>query len=158
MERQPIFLGSFEHRIPKVHMRRHANIIDITKKLKKGQTKNGVHLTPIILVDIVETDFRCNEATRFARYIQAFHRSGHVFKENHTVAMVNRTYSMIEFFVGETRINNSIILDTRKWRIIGGNETWDDGNIQYYAAQCGFELVTPSQKTIRDVMWLLEVA
>lgn len=153
-----LFLGSFERRVPQLRMKRHKNIIDITKLVRKKEIPENADLQPVILVDIVETDFRCSEATRFLRYVQAFRRGSYVFQPNHTIAMVSRNHKIVEFFVSESKINNTCVLDTRRWRLSEkGDEIWDDDNIVYYAAQCGFELIIPSRKTISEIMYIVEM-
>lgn len=152
-----LFLGAFMYRSPKPRITRHKNIVDITKIVRKRPITKEEDLQRVVLIDIVETSFACSEETRFKRYINAFKKHGYIFKPNHTVAMVSKSRKIIDFFVAESKINYTAILDTRRWRLSKDhNEVWDDDNIVYYAAQCGFQLIVPSRQTISDVMYALE--
>ena len=68
------FLGTFDRNLPKRIQKRHADIIDISRAVAKCRNvpKKGLHR--ILLVDIVETNFRYSEKTIFEHYIKAYKR------------------------------------------------------------------------------------
>ena len=144
------FLGTFDRQRPVRTQRRHADIIDIKRAVMQSTHVPKKGLIKVLVVNVIEADFRCSDRTIFEDYMNKYKKKNKRWRENETFIAVSKSGKLAMFFVGESRINNSVILDTRKWRIIGG-EQWDIANIVYYAEQVGFDLQVPSEDTVRGV-------
>lgn len=145
------FLGTFDRQRPKRAQKRHADIVDIKRVVMQATEVPKEGLTKVLCVNVIEADFRCSDRTIFEGYIRHFKKKNRRWKENETFVAVSKSRKLALFFVGESRINNSIVLDTRKWRIIGG-EKWDLANIVYYAEQVGLDLIIPSEDTVKEIL------
>jgi len=144
------FLGTFAQQRPKRTQKRHADIVDIRRAISRSKHVPKRGLTKVLCVNVVEVSFRSSEKTIFEDYVSNFKKKNKAWRENETFIALSKSRKMAIFFVGESRINNSIVLDTRKWRIIGG-EKWTLDNLVYYAEQVGLDLIIPSVKTVEEV-------
>jgi hypothetical protein len=150
---QVYFLGTFDRRIPTRAQRRHADVIDIRRIVKRSINIPVKSLTKVILVDIIVADFRRSEKTIWEDYCRAYRKANYSWKENETVLFLNSSGKMGIWMMGESRLNNCVVLDTRKWRLMGPGETWfDTDNLQYYASQAGFQLVLPDDATVKEIL------
>ena len=151
--KQVYFLGTFDRRNPVRTQRRHADVIDIRRIVKKSVNVQTKSLTNVVLVDIIVADFRRCEKTIWDDYCKVYRKSQYSWEENETVLFVNSCGKMGLWMMGESRLNNCVVLDTRKWRLIGSGENWfDTDNLQYYANQAGFNLIIPSDKAIGEIL------
>lgn len=147
------FLGTFAKQHPRRTQNTHYNIQDLAKIIRLTKEVPKAGLTKILLVDVVRMDFRRSERTIFEQYVGSRKKKNYKWKENETFMAVNGAGTLALFFVGESRINNAVVLDTRKWRITGHGETWwNPDTLVYYAAQAGFDLILPGEETIQDVL------
>jgi hypothetical protein len=145
------FLGTFDHQRPKRTQKRHADIVDIRRAISQSRHVPKKGLTKVLCVNIIETSFRASEKKIFEEYVSNYKKKNKAWRENETFIAMNKSRTMAIFFVGESRINNTVILDTRKWRMIGSGEVWTIDNLVYYAEQVGLDLVIPSIKTVEEV-------
>lgn len=153
MRKLVYFLGTFDRQNPIRTQRRHADIIDIRRIVQRSVRVPARSLTDVVLVDIIIADFRRSEHTIWTDYNKAYRKAGHSWKENHTVLFLNSSGKMGLWIMGESRLNNCIVLDTRKWRLIGPGENWfDTDNLQYYAGQAGFKLMIPDDATVKETL------
>lgn len=146
------FLGTFEKRYPQPVQRRHADIVDVSKIVRMSTRIPMKNLKEVVLTDILISDFRYSERTIWEDYVERYQKSGYTWKENETVLFVSMSGNQAMWVVGESRINASIVFDTRKWRLVGGGELWHEETLVYYAAQAGFKLVLPSEQKIDEVL------
>jgi hypothetical protein len=114
-------------------------------------------LTRVILTDIVVASFCYSDQTLWNDYIRRYRKGGYSWKPNETVLFVSMSGKLAMWVVGESRINTDVVLDTRKWRLIGKGEVWEEDNLVYYAAQAGFRLILPSKRKINEVLGYVEV-
>jgi hypothetical protein len=153
-----VFYGTFAKTHPKPVMKRHADIIDINKKIRLSKPVPTQGLTKTMLVDIVIANFRCSELTIWKQYIESFRQHRKIFNQNETVLFISMTGHLLLWIVGETRINDDIVLDTRKWRLHAAkgtgkpSEVWDSSNVLYYASQVGLSLILPNRQTVGEYM------
>lgn len=146
------FLGTFERKHPSPIQSRHADIVDISKAVRATNRVNGKKLKEVILTDIVTADFRYSDRTIWEDYVERYRKKGYTWQENETVLFVSMSGHLAMWIVGESRINSSIVFDTRKWRLVGGGELWREDTLVYYAAQAGFKLILPSEQKINEVL------
>ncbi len=146
------FLGTFEKKYPQPVQKRHADIVDIAKAVRMSTRIPMKNLTEVILTDIVTADFRYSDRTIWEDYVERYRKKGYTWKENETVLFVSMSGHLAMWVMGESRINSSIVFDTRKWRLIGSGELWHEETLVYYAAQAGFKLVLPSKQKIDEVL------
>ena len=151
------FLGTFDRQHPKPIYKRHADIIEITRAVRRSTRPPINNLTEVTLTDMVVADFRYSDMTLWEDYIQRYRKKGYTWKANETVLFISMGGNLARWIVGESRINDCIVFDTRKWRIIGSGEKWDEENLVYYAAQAGFKLLLPSEDQIDEVLGYVEV-
>ena len=129
-----------------------ATITDITTVMKRTVKPKPDHpLQPVVLVDIFEADFRHSEMSLWSEYVTNFSRQTRAFKKNEVVCFVNKGGNQMLWILGEGRIGQYRILDTRRWRILQGG-IWDPELIIYYAHYIGFDLVVPSKRTVGEIL------
>ena len=149
------FLGTFDRQRPTRVQRRLADVIDIARMVKPvSEIKvSSRGLTNVVLEDICIADFRRSEKTIYEDYVRQFRKKNYSWTPNHTVLFINNPGTMALWIMGVSRINNTIVLDSRKWRMVRGGELWfTTANLQYYANQVGFQLVLPDAPTIVRVL------
>jgi hypothetical protein len=152
------FLGTFERKYPKPIQRRHADVVDISKAVRMTKRTENKKLKEVILTDMVTADFRYSDRTIWEDYVKRYRKKGYTWQENETVLFVSMSGHLAMWVVGESRINSSIVFDTRKWRLVGGGELWHEETLVYYAAQAGFKLTLPSEQKINEVLgYVVEV-
>lgn len=145
-----IFYGTFDRRVPNRVQKRHADIIDISRIVQRSPKVSTRGLTKVTLVDIMCADFRRSERTIWEDYIAQERRAGYRWKDNQTVLFINNSGTMCIWIMAESRLNNAVVLDSRKWRLTGscGDGWLDTENITYYASQVGFCLTLPEEDFI----------
>lgn len=146
------FLGTFERKYPQPVQRRHADIVDINKTVRMSTRIPMKGLSEVVLTDILVADFRHSDRTIWEDYVTRYRKKGYTWKVNETVLFVSMGGKLAMWVMGESRINSDIVFDTRKWRLIGSGEVWHEETLVYYAAQAGFKLVLPSEKTMDEVL------
>ena len=154
-----VFFGTFDRQRPTRTQRRFADIIDISRAVKKATGISLKDLDKIVLVDIIQMSFNRSEKTMWEDYNKVYRKAGRSWRENETVMFVNSSGTMAIFIMAVSRINNAVVLDTRKWRLMSrdgrgspGEHWFSMDNIQYYAAQVGFHLDVPSDAQVADYL------
>ena len=85
------------------------------------------------------------------RYLKRFKLADKIWKPNETVLFVNNRGTLAYRFKAETKINNSTVLHTEKWRIINGSENWwKTDRLVYFAGLNGYYFITPSRMTVNE--------
>lgn len=151
------FLGAFNRKIennkPVNVPTSHSNIIDIKKILLKSKIMPKGKLQEVLLYAIILENFKHSELTMWKRYIKRFHLTEKIWKPNETVLFVSNSGKLAYLFKAETKINNSTVLHTEKWRITGGSENWwKTDRLLYFAGLNGYYFITPSKMTVNEAM------
>lgn len=151
------FLGTFERKVknnkPINRPTSHSNILDIKKILLKSKIMPKGNLQEVLLYSIVLENFNHSELTMWKSYIRNFKLTKKVWKPNETVLFVNGRGTLAYLFRAETKINNSTVLHTEKWRIVDGSENWwKTDRLVYFAGLNGYYFITPSEMTVNEAL------
>jgi hypothetical protein len=116
------FLGAFERKIknntPVNKPTTYKNIIDIKEILLKSRIMPTEDLERVLLYAIILENFKFSELSMWKRYLKNFKLTKKVWSPDETVLFVNNAGTLAYLFRAETKINNSTVLHTEKWRIM----------------------------------------